>query len=291
MTLNELLGSVVNQLQNDQDNINGADPSNPQHGTKLLEKFKAAQAAASSDPSADLGQVFSQVSQAITGSAGTNGFTAKAYGDAFSEGAQAFAGRSNSLSANDLGPIIGMLTNGFAKHDTRGANAAGPLGALAPLLGLLGGNAGGGLDIGKIAGMLMGGGAGNIVGMLGGLLGGGNQQQGGLGGMLGGLLGGGQQQAQNQQESGLGGLLGGLLGGGQQPQQQQAQQGGGLEGMLGGLLGGALGGGQQANNPLGALLGAVTQGAQVTNANGQRDAGAVSTGSVLTGLLGALMKG
>ncbi len=270
MTLNELLGSVVNQLQNDQQDINGADPSNPAHGTKLLEKFKAAQAAASSDPQADLGQVFGQVSQAIAGSAGTNGFTAKAYGDAFSEGAQAFAGRSNSLSANDLGPIIGMLTNGFAKHDTRGANAAGPLGALAPLLGLLGGNAGGGLDIGKIAGMLMGGGAGNIVGMLGGLLGGGNQQQ---------------------QGGGLGGLLGGLLGGGQQQPQQQAQQGGGLEGMLGGLLGGALGGGQQANNPLGALLGAVTQGAQVTNQNGQRDAGAVSTGSVLTGLLGALMKG
>ena len=262
MTLNELLGSVVNQLQNDQHDINGADPSNPAHGTKLLEKFKAAQAAASSDPQADLGQVFSQVSQAITGSAGTNGFTAKAYGDAFSEGAQAFAGRSNQLSANDLGPIIGMLTNGFAKHDTRGANAAGPIGALAPLLGLLGGNAGGGLDIGKIAGMLMGGGgAGNIVGMLGGLLGSGNQQQ---------------------QGGGLGGLLGGLLGGGQQPQQQQAQQGGGLEGMLGGLLGGVLGGGQQANNPLGALLGAVTQGAQVTNQNGQRDAGAVSTGSVLT---------
>ncbi len=270
MTLNELLGSVVNQLQNDQNDINEADPSNPQHGTKLLEKFKAAQAAASSDPSADLGQVFGQVSQAMTGSAGTNGFTAKAYGDAFSEGAQAFAGRSNQLSANDLGPIIGMLTNGFAKHDTRGTNAAGPLGALAPLLGMLGGgNAGGGLDIGKIAGMLMGGGAGNIVGMLGGLLGGGNQQQqqgGGLGGMLGGLLGGGQPQPQAQQDTGLGG-------------------------MLGGLLGGVMGGGQQANNPLGALLGAVTQGAQVTNQNGQRDAGAVSTGSVLTGLLGALMKG
>jgi hypothetical protein len=267
MTLNELLGSVVNQLQNDQHDINGADPSNPEHGTKLLEKFKAAQAAASSDPSADLGQVFSQVSQAIAGTAGASGFTAKAYGDAFSEGAQAFSGRNNQLSANDLGPIIGMLTNGFAKHDTRGANAAGPLGALAPLLGLLGGNAGG-LDIGKIAGMLMGGGgAGNIVGMLGGLLGGGNQQQ---------------------QGGGLGGLLGGLLGGGQQPQQQA--QGGGLEGMLGGLLGGALGGGQQANNPLGALLGAVTQGTQVTNQNGQRDAGAVSTGSVLTGILGALIK-
>ncbi len=278
MTLNELLGSVVNQLQNDQHDINGADPSNPEHGSKLLEKFKAAQAAASSDPTADLGQVFGQVSQAMAGSGGANGFTAKAYGDAFSEGAQAFSGRSNQLSANDLGPIIGMLTNGFAKHDTRGANAAGPLGALAPLLGMLGGgNAGGGLDIGKIAGMLMGGGgAGNIVGMLGGLLGGGQQQQGGgLGGLLGGLLGGGQQpQAQNQaqQDGGLGGLLGGLLGGGQQ-QPQQNQQGGGLEGMLGGLLG------------------AVTQGAQVTNQNGQRDAGAASTGSVLTGLLGALMKG
>jgi hypothetical protein len=267
MTLNELLGSVVNQLQNDEHELNGADPEHPTHGSDLLAKFKTAQTAASSDPSADLGAVFGQVAQAIGGS--SSGFTSKAYGDAFSEGAQAFSGRSNSLNANDLGPIIGMLTNGFAKHDTRGANAAGPLGALAPLLGLLGGNAGGGLDIGKIAGMLMGGGAaGNIVGMLGGLLGGGNQQQ---------------------QGGGLGGLLGGLLGGGQQQPQQQAQQGGGLEGMLGGLLGGALGGGQ-ANNPLGALLGAVTQGAQVTNANGQRDAGAVSTGSVLTGLLGALIK-
>jgi hypothetical protein len=282
MTLNDLLGAVVNQLQNDENDLNGADNEHPTHGTDLLAKFKAAQAAASSDPNADLGQVFGQVSQAIAGN--SSGFTSRAYGDAFAEGAQAFSGRNNQLGLDDLGPILGMLTNGFAKHDTRGANAAGPLGALAPLLGVLGGGQGGGLDIGKIAGMLMGGGAaGGIGGLLGGLLGGGGQQGGGLGGMLGGLLGGAQQPQQRQQESGLGGLLGGLLGGGQQPQAQQ--QGGGVGELLGGLLGGG-----QGNNPLGALLGAVTQGAQMTNANGQRDAGAASTGSVLTGLLGALLK-
>jgi hypothetical protein len=284
MTLNDLLGAVVNQLQNDENDLNGADAEHPTHGSDLLAKFKAAQAAASSDPNADLGQVFGQVSQAIAGS--SSGFTSKAYGDAFAEGAQAFSGRNNQLGLDDLGPIIGMLTNGFSKHDTRGTNAAGPLGALAPLLGLLGGGQGGGLDIGKIAGMLLGGGAaGGIGGLLGGLLGGGQQQGGGLGGMLGGLLGGGQQpQAQQQQDGGLGGLLGGLLGGGQQQPQAQ-QQGGGLGDLVGGLLGGG-----QGNSPLGALLGAVTQGAQMTNANGQRDAGAASTGSVLTGLLGALLK-
>jgi hypothetical protein len=238
MTLNELLGSVVGQLQNDEQTLNTADPEHPSHGTDLLAKFKAAQAAASSDPDADLGQVFGQVSSAVQGH--SNGFTSQAYGSAFDQGAQAFAGRSNQLNLQDLAPIIGMIASGFMKHDTRGASAPGPLGALGPLLGMLGGGGqqqqqGGGLDLGSIAGALLGGGGG-----------------------------------------GLGGLLGGLMGGGQQQQQQPN---------LGGMLGSASGG-----NPLEAMLGAITQGSQMTHANGQRDAGATSTGSVLSGLLGALIK-
>jgi hypothetical protein len=217
----------------------------------LLARFQAARAAAPDDPNADLGDAFSRVSSAMSNQG--SGFTSRAYGDAFSTGAQAFAGRPNQLSMNDLGPIIGALTQGFANHDTRGVNAAGPLGALGPLLGMLtgGGNArGGGMD---------------------------------LGGLIGGLLGGGQG-------GGLGGLLGGLLGGGQQPQQQRMpqQQSGGMD--LGGLLGGLMGGGAQGGNPLEDLFGAARQGSQMVNQNGTRDAGAASTSAVLEGILGAFVR-
>jgi hypothetical protein len=249
MTLNEMLGAVVNQLQAQEQDLNAADPDHPTHGSDLLARFQAARAAAPDDPNADLGQAFAQVSSAMSNQGG--GFTSRAYGDAFSTGAQAFAGRSNQLSMNDLGPIIGALTQGFANHDTRGVNAAGPLGALGPLLGMLtGGNArGGGMDLG---------------GLIGGLLGGG--QGGGLGGLLGGLLGGGQPQ--------------------QQPQFQPQQQGPDLGGLLGGLMGGAQGGG----NPLEDLFGAARQGSQMMNPNGTRDAGASSTSAVLEGILGAFLK-
>jgi hypothetical protein len=250
MTLNEMLGAVVNQLQTQEHDLNTADPEHPTHGSDLLAKFQAAQAAAPNDPNADLGEAFAQVSSAMSGQG--SGFTARAYGDAFSTGAQAFAGRPNQLSMNDLGPIIGALTQGFSNHDTRGVNAAGPLGALGPLLGMLtGGNArGGGMDLG---------------GLIGGLLGGG--QGGGLGGMLGGLLGGGGQQPQ------------------QMPQQQQQ---GGID--LGGLLGGLLGGQQGGGDPLGNLMGAARQGSQMVNPNGNRDAGAASTSAVLEGILGAFVR-
>jgi hypothetical protein len=244
MTLNDLLGSVVNQLQNDEQQLNQADPEHPTHGSDLLARFRTAQEAASNDPNADLSQAFGQVSSAMAGT--SNGFTSQAYGSAFDQGAQAFAGRNNQLNLQDLAPIIGMIASGFMKHDTRGVGNAGPLGALGPLLGMLGGGGqpqqqGGGLDLGGIAGALLGGGG----------------SAGGLGGLLGGLMGGGQPQ--QQQQPNLGGLLGGM--------------------------GGNSGGG----NPLEAMLGAIQQGSQMTQANGQRDAGATSTGSVLTGLLGALM--
>ncbi len=266
MTLKDLLGQVVGQLEAQQQDLDGADPDHPTHGTDLLGKFRAAFDAAPDDPNADLGMAFQQISGVI-GNSG-QGFTSRAYGDAFGLGAQLFAGRSNQLSLNDLGPLLGMLTQGFANHDTRGVNAAGPLGALAPLLGMLAGNSGGGVNIGNIVGSLLGGG-GNAAG--------------GLGGLLGGLLGGGQQQPQ---QGGLGGVLGSLLGAGQPPQQQP-------QGGLGGLLGSLMGGGQPqggTNDILGQLMGAVRQGSQMTNANGHRDAGASSTGAVLSGLLNAFLK-
>ncbi len=248
MTLNEMLTTVVGQLQSQESTLNAADPQHPQHGTELLSKFQAARAAAPTDPNADLGEAFAQVSQAM--SAQGNGFTAKSYGDAFATGAQAFAGRPNQLSMNDLAPILGALTKGFGNHDTRGAGVAGPLGALAPVLGMLTGGqqGGGGLDLIGLAGSLLGGGG----------------NQGGIGGILGGLMGGGSSN--QQQQGGLGGLLGGLMGSGQQ------QSGGG------------------AGDLLGQLMGAVQQGANQTNAHGTRDAGAVSTGAVLEGILGAFMK-
>jgi hypothetical protein len=252
MTLNEMLGSVVHQLQSQEQDLNAADPQHPTHGTDLLAKFQAAQAAAPTDPNADLGEAFAQASSAISGQGG--GFTSKAYGDAFSTGAQAFAGRPNQLSANDIGPIIGALTQGFANHDTRGVNAAGPLGALGPLLGMLtgGGNQGGGIDLGSLAGSLLGG------GQQGG-------QGGGLGGLLGGLMGG-------SQGGGLGNILGGLLGGGQAQQPQAQASSGGM------------------GDILGQLMGAARQGTQMTGANGTRDAGASSTSAVLEGILGAFMR-
>ena len=135
MTLNEMLGAVVGQLQSQESTLNAADPQHPQHGTELLSKFQAAQAAAPTDPNADLGDAFAQVSSAM--SAQGNGFTAKSYGDAFAAGSQAFAGRPNQLSMNDLAPILGALTKGFGNHDTRGAGVAGPLAAIAPVLGML----------------------------------------------------------------------------------------------------------------------------------------------------------
>ncbi len=257
MTLKDLLGQVVGNLEQQQQELNGVDPAHPTHGTDLLNKFQAAYNAAPADPNADLGQAMQTVSSTIS-QQGT-GFTARAYGDAFSQGAQAFQGRPNQLSANDLGPIIGMLTQGFANHDTRGVNAAGALGSLGPLLGMLTGNQGG-----------QGGGLGNLAGMLGGLMGGGQGQQNNpLGSVLGGLLGGGQAQPQMQNNP-LGSVLGGLLGGGQ-AQMQPQQSGGGM------------------GDILGQLMGAVQQGSQMTNANGQRDAGAVSTGSVVSSVLGALL--
>ncbi len=267
MTLNEMLTAVVGQLQSQESTLNAADPQHPQHGTELLSKFQAAQAAAPTDPNADLGDAFAQVSQAM--SAQGSGFTAKSYGDAFAAGSQAFAGRPNQLSMNDLAPILGALTKGFGNHDTRGAGVAGPLAALAPVLGMLTGGqqGGGGLDLIGLARSLLGGGGnqGGIGGILGSLMGGGQQQGGGLGGMLGGLMGGSPSQGQPQAQGGLGGLLGGLMGGGQQ------QSGG-------------------SGDLFGQLMGAVQQGANQTNAHGTRDAGAVSTGAVLEGILGAFMK-
>ncbi len=268
MTLQEMLGNVVSQLQTQETELNAADPAHPTHGSDILAKFQAAQQATSNDANQDLGAQFQAASQAIAGS--SNGFTSKAYGDAFGQAAQQFQGRPNQLSAQDLGPIIAALGGGISNHDTRGVNQAGPLGALGPLLGMLGGGQqqaqGGGLDIGGILGSLMGGGGAG----------------GGLGGILGSVLGGGGGGA-------LGNIVGGLLGGGQQ--HQQPQGGGGL----GGILGSVLGGGQQAQGGgmgdiLGSLLGAVNQGANMTHANGQRDAGASSTGAILTGILGALLK-
>ncbi len=268
MTLQEMLGDVVAQLQTQEQELNAADPAHPTHGTDVLAKFQAAQQATSNDANQDLGAQFQAASQAIAGS--SNGFTSKAYGDAFSQAAQQFQGRPNQLSAQDLGPIIAALGGGITNHDTRGVNQAGPLGALGPLLGMLGGGQqqaqGGGLDIGGILGSLMGGGG----------------NAGGLGGILSSVLGGGGAGGA------LGKIVGGLLGGGQ-PQQAQ---GGGLGGILGSVLGG---GGQQAQGGgmgdiLGSLLGAVNQGANMTHANGQRDAGASSTGAILTGILGALLK-
>jgi hypothetical protein len=266
MTLQEMLGNVVSQLQTQEQELNAADPAHPTHGSDILAKFQAAQQATSSDANQDLGAQFQAASQAIAGS--SSGFTSKAYGDAFGQAAQQFQGRPNQLSAQDLGPIIAALGGGISNHDTRGVNQAGPLGALGPLLGMLGGGQqqaqGGGLDIGGILGSLMGGGGAG----------------GGLGNILGSVLGG--------NAGALGNIVGGLLGGGQQ--HQQAQGGG-----LGGILGSVLGGGQQAQSGgmgdiLGSLLGAVNQGANMTHANGQRDAGASSTGAILTGILGALLK-
>jgi hypothetical protein len=286
MTLNELLGSVVGQLQSQEGQLNAADPNSPTHGSDMLAKFQAAQSAASSDPSADLGHVFSQVAGAI-GNQG-NGFTSQAYSSGFQQAAQAFQGRPNQLSASDLGPIIGAITQGFGQHDTRGTNAPGPMAMLGPILGMLTGNQGGGLNPLAIAGSLLGGGG--AGGLLGALMGGGHQQAGGLGGLLGSMMGaGGQQQA-----GGLGGLLGGLMGGAQ-PQQQQ---GGGLGDLLGGLMGGM--GGQQAQpqqmgiggagDILGQLMGAINQQAQQPTQQGHLDAGSASTGAVLNGILGALLK-
>ena len=269
MTLNEMLGAVVGQLQSQESTLNAADPQHPTHGTELLSKFQAAQAAAPTDPNADLGDAFAQVSSAM--SAQGSGFTAKSYGDAFAAGSQAFAGRPNQLSMGDLAPILGALTQGFGNHDTRGTSAPGPLAALAPVLAMLTGGSsqagGGGLD---------------LIGLAGSLLGGGNR--GGIGGLLGSLMGG---SSSNQQPGGLGGLLGGLMGGSSQGQPQ-------AQGGIGDLLGGLMGGGQQqsggSSDLLGQLMGAVRQGANQTNAQGTRDAGAVSTGAVLEGILGAFMK-
>ena len=281
MTLNELLGSVVGQLQTQEGQLNAADPNNPTHGSDMLGKFQAAQRAASNDPSADLGQVFSQVAGAIGGQ--SNGFTSQAYSSGFQQAAQSFQGRPNQLSASDLGPIIGAITQGFGQHDTRGSNTPGPMSMLGPILGMLTGNQGGGLNPLAIAGSLLGGGG--VGGLLGALMGGGQQQQaGGLGGLLGSMLGGGQQQ----QAGGLGGMLGGLLGAAPQAQ----PQGGGL----GDLLGGLMGGGQQQQQPAGAgdilgqLMGAINQHSQQQTPQGHIDAGAASTGAVLNGILGALLK-
>ena len=138
MTLKDLLGNVVNQLEAQQQDLNGADPDHPTHGSDMLEKFRTAFDAAPSDPNADLGQAFNQVAGAIGGHSG--GFMSQAYSSGFGQAAQAFAGRPNQLGAGDLGSIIGAITQGFGQHDTRGANAAGPLGALVPILGMLTGN-------------------------------------------------------------------------------------------------------------------------------------------------------
>jgi hypothetical protein len=257
MTLNDLLGSVVGQLQAQEGQLNAADPNSPTHGSDMLAKFQVAQNAASSDPSADLGQIFSQVAGAIGGQG--NGFTSQAYSSGFQQAAQAFQGRPNQLSASDLGPIIGAITQGFGQHDTRGVNAPGPMATLGPILGMLTGNQGGGINPLAIAGSLLGGGG--VGGVLGALMGGGHQQQGGIGGMLGG----GQPQ---QQGGGLGDLLGGLMGGGAQPQQQAGGMG----------------------DILGSLMGAVNQHSQQQTPQGHVDAGAASTGAVLNGILGALLK-
>jgi hypothetical protein len=297
MTLNELLGSVVGQLQSQEGPLNAADPNNPTHGSDMLGKFQAAQHAASSDPSADLGQVFSQVASAIGGHG--NGFTSQSYSSGFQQAAQAFQGRPNQLSASDLGPIIGAITQGFGQHNTRSADAPGPMSMLGPILGMLTGNQGGGLNPLAIAGSLLGGGG--VGGVLGALMGGGQQQSGGIGGILGSMLGGSQGGAlggmlgsmldggqQQQQAGGLGDLLGGLMGAAA-PQ----QQGGGLGDLLGGLMG--AGQAQQpqqaaAGDILGQLMGAINQHSQQQTPQGHIDAGAASTGAVLNGILGALLK-
>jgi hypothetical protein len=296
MTLNDLLGSVVGQLQAQEGQLNAADPSSPTHGSDMLAKFQVAQNAASSDPNADLGQIFSQVAGAIGGQG--NGFTSQAYSSGFQQAAQAFQGRPNQLSASDLGPIIGAITQGFGQHDTRGVNAPGPMATLGPILGMLTGNQGGGLNPLAIAGSLLGGGG--VGGVLGALMGGGHQQQGGIGGILGSMLGGSQGGmlgsvlgaalgGGQQQGGGLGGMLGGMLGGGQ-PQ----QQGGGLGDLLGGLMGGGAQQPQQQaggmGDILGSLMGAVNQQSQQQTPQGHIDAGAASTGAVLNGILGALLK-
>lgn len=257
MTIKELLGQVVGNLEQQQQELNSVDPQHPTHGTDMLNKFQAAYNVAPSDPNADLGQAFQQISGAVSSQG--QGFTSKAYGDAFAQGAQAFQGRPNQLSASDLGPLIGMLVQGFANHDTRGVNSAGALGSLGPLLNALTGSQGGG-DLGSLIGGLMGGNSSGAGG--------------GLGSVLGGLLGG-NSGAQGQQNGSLGGLLGGLTGalaGGAQPNANAAASGG-----MGDILG--------------QLMGAVQQGSQMTNANGQRDAGAASTGSVVSTVLGALLGG
>ena len=277
MTIKELLGQVVGSLEQQQQELNTVDPEHPTHGTDLLNKFQAAYNVAPSDPNADLGQAFQQISGAVSGQG--QGFTSKAYGDAFAQGAQAFQGRPNQLSASDLGPLIGMLVQGFANHDTRGVNSAGALGSLGPLLSMLTGSQGGG----------------NLGSLIGGLMGGGNSSGagGGLGSVLGGLMGG-NSGVQGQQSGSLGNVLGGLLGG-SQPQQTQNSS---LGGLLGGLAGAFTGGTQQSGaasggmgDILGQLMGAVQQGSQMTNANGQRDAGAASTGTIVSSVLGALLGG
>jgi hypothetical protein len=290
MTLNDLLGSVVGQLQAQEGQLNAADPNSPTHGSDMLAKFQVAQNAASSDPNADLGQVFSQVAGAIGGQG--NGFTSQAYSSGFQQAAQAFQGRSNQLSASDLGPIIGAITQGFGQHDTRGMNAPGPMATLGPILGMLTGNQGGGLNPLAIAGSLLGGGG--VGGVLGALMGGGHQQAGGIGGILGSMLGGSQGGALGgmlgaalgggqQQSGGLGGVLGGMLGGSQ-------QQGGGLGDLLGGLMGGGAQPQSGGSDILGSLMGAVNQHSMQQTSQGHVDAGAASTGAVLNGILGALLK-
>ncbi len=280
MTLKDLLGQVVGSLQDHQAEIASADP---EHAQKMLNRFEEAYQAAPSDPNADLGAAMGQLSSMI---GGQSGFTAKAYSEAFGEGAQMFQGQKNNFSLNDLAPLVGMLANGFARNDTRGANAAGPLGAIAPLLQLLGG----GGNLSNIIGALMGGGQNNagmgnagLGGGLGGLLG--QLATGAIGNALGSAMGGNQQN----QNSGLGGLLGGLLG---QQLGQQRQAPGGLGGLLGSLMGGAQQVPQQnnSNDILSQLIGAVTQGKQMVNAQGQPDAGAISTSAVLQGLLRGFLK-
>jgi len=59
-----------------------------------------------------------------------------------------------------------------------------------------------------------------------------------LGSLAGVLMGSAQQTQQGGMGDLIGSVLGGLLGGGQQQQQQQPQQGGGLASVLGGIFGG-----------------------------------------------------
>ncbi len=271
MTLQDVLGNVVDQLKTQEQSLNSADPAHPTHGSDVLAKFQAAQQATSSDPNADLGTQFQAAAQAIGNS--SSGFTSKAYSDAFTQAAQQYQGHPNQLTPQDVAPIVGALGAGIANHDTRGVDQVGPLGALGPLLGMLTGGsqqAPGGLDVGGILGSLMGNGGGG----------------GALGNVLGSLLGGGSGSAGGA----LGNIVGGLLGGGQHPQQAQQPQAGGLGGILGSVLGGGQSQGGGMADILGSLLGAVNQGANMTHPNGQRDAGASSTGAILTGILGALLK-